>query len=136
MYLESVAFFFVFVALLLISGSFVEAKNIIDFYGYMAACGVMMLTVFVSLASLRLKKVFPKEYKNAYFRLPTLWLTFFAIISIVTSLGLVTLLFFESKRIMMIYLTFTLLVTSYYFIRKRWMQKRNLPMGNIFKLES
>ena len=133
--MRAVTFFFVIVALLLVVGTFIETKNIIDFYGYMAACGVMLLTVFVSFASLRLKKIFPQQYASAYFRISPFWLRFFAVISIVSSLGLVALLFMESNVILLIYIAVTMLIILYYFIRKNWMQKRNLPMGNVFKLE-
>ena len=100
----------------------------------MAACGVMMLTVFVSIASLRLKKIFPEQYAGAYFRVSPKWLIFFATISIISSMGLVALLFMESKTIMYIYAGFSLLIIAYYFLRKNWMQHKNIPMGNIFKL--
>lgn len=132
--MRAVTFFFVVVALLLITGAFIDTKNIIDFYGYMAACGVMMLTVFVSIASLRLKKIFPEQYAGAYFRVSPKWLIFFATISIISSMGLVALLFMESKTIMYIYAGFSLLIIAYYFLRKNWMRKKNIPMGNIFKL--
>ncbi|HXH20211.1 MAG TPA: APC family permease [Chitinophagales bacterium] len=115
---RAVTFFFLIVALLLLAGRFIEMKNIIDFYGYLAACGVMLLTIFVSIASLRLKKVFPKEYESAYFRVSAPWLIFFVVISVLSSLGLVMLLFLESKRIFLIYLFYTLVICIYYFFRR------------------
>lgn len=130
--MRAVTFFFVVVALLLAGGTFIETKNIIDFYGYMAACGVMMLTVFVSLASLRLKKIFPERYARAYFRVAPPWLNFFVAVSIVSSSGLIVLLFMESSLIMLIYIGFTGMITLYYFVRKKWMKKQHRPMGNIY----
>ncbi len=131
---RAVTFFFMIVALLLVTGAFIETKNIIDFYGYTAACGVMMLTIFVSIASLRIKKVFPKQYESAYFRVSTPWLMVFVLISVASSLGLVALLFLESKVIFFIYLTFTIFIGIYYFLRKKWMDEKKLPMGNAFQI--
>jgi APA family basic amino acid/polyamine antiporter len=132
--MRAVTFFFVIVGFLLIAGTFIEAKNIIDFYGYMAACGVMMLTVFVSIASLRLKKIFPKQNESAYFRVSRFWLIFFVVISVISSSGLVTLLFMESKVIALIYAGFTLFIILFYLVRKNWMKSKNLPMGNVYIL--
>jgi len=117
---RAVTLFFLIVALLLLAGRYIKMKNIIDFYGYLAACGVMLLTIFVSIASLRLKKVFPKEYDSAYFRVSTPWLFFFAAISVLSSLGLVLLLFLESKVIFFIYLLFTTVICIYYCFRKNY----------------
>lgn len=111
---RAVTLFFLIVLLLIASG------QSLDFYGYTAASGVMLLTVFVSLASLRLKKIFPKEYAGAYFKIPLPALLFFVAVSVLTSLGLVAILFLESKLIAGIYFFYTLAVCVYFFLWKKF----------------
>ncbi|MDZ4846079.1 MAG: APC family permease [Chitinophagales bacterium] len=110
---RAVALFFIIVLTLIACG------QSIDFYGYTAASGVMLLTVFVSIASLRLKKVFPQEYANSYFKISSPALVFFVLVSVLTSLGLVALLFLESKLIASIYLIYTLAISVYFFLWKK-----------------
>lgn len=112
---RAVTLFFGIVLFLIVSG------QSLDFYGYTAASGVMLLTVFVSIAALRLKKVFPNEYANSYFRISAPALLFFVIASALTSLALVVLLFLESKLIAGIYFFYTLTVCAYFFL---WKKKR------------
>lgn len=96
--------------------TFILSSKHLDFYGYMAASGVMLLTVFVSIAALRLKKVLPAEYASAYLRISPPWLVFFCIVAIVTSLGLVVLLMFESPDIAVIYGVITAVVVGYWWM--------------------
>lgn len=110
---RAVTLFFVLVLLLLATG------QSIDFYGYTAASGVMLLTVFVSIASLRLKKIHPQEYANSFFKIPAPLLLFFAVISVLSSLMLVVLLFIESKLIAGIYTGYTIAVCIYFFLWKK-----------------
>ncbi len=132
---RAVTLFFFVVAILLVAGSqlFSEVNKSIDFYGFTAACGVMMLTVFVSIASLRLPKIFPEQYQNAYFKVSKGWLRFFVTASILSSIGLVLLLFMESTLIFYIYAGYTFVVSAYYLLRQQWMRKKGLPMGEVFQ---
>ena len=75
--LRSVAAFFVIVIFLLalgqildLTGALSSFQKSIDFYASMAVCGIMILTIFVSIASTRLPKKYPEMYQKAYFKIP------------------------------------------------------------------
>lgn len=138
--LRSVTAFFVIVFLILCLGQALDSAGIlatffkksIDFYAFMAVCGIMFLTVFVSVAAFRLPGQYPELYKNAYLKIPRPLLIAAIIISIITSIGLILIIFMESFMVMWTYLILLFGVILYYLLRKSYLEKRNEKMGNIF----
>lgn len=87
--------------------------DIIDFYAYMAIFGIMIMTIVMSVAALRLPKLMPNEYAAAYIRFPKWLLYTFCLISIVSSLLLI-LVIMTKIVILWMYLIILLLVTVLY----------------------
>lgn len=104
--------------------------NTIDFYGIMTVCGIMLLTVFASFSSLFLNKKYSEEYTKAYFKMPLWLLYFFAIISILSSMGFVAFLFYEAWIIMVVYSILTIGILLYYFWRKKYLAAKGIEIGN------
>lgn len=101
----------------------------IDYYALMAVCGIMLLTVFVSLSALRLPKLYPAQYKASYFRMKPWVLKVVAGFSILTSGGFVILVAMEAKIVGLIYLIFTAAVVGYFFFRKNYLAKQGVAIG-------
>lgn len=109
---RAVVLFFIIVGILL------ATRQSLDFYGFMAASGVMLLTVFVSIAALRLKSKFPAEYAGAYFKIPSPLLTLLVAAAVISSAGLVALLFMESLTIACVYLVYSIIILLYFLFRR------------------
>ncbi|GIV32827.1 MAG: hypothetical protein KatS3mg031_0362 [Chitinophagales bacterium] len=141
--LRAVNAFFTVVFLLLTAGMLLDTsgalssqfKKAIDFYAYMAVCGIMSLTVFVSIAAFRLPGKYPALYNKAYLRLPRTLLFTAIVISVVTALGLIIILFMESALIMSLYLGLMAVVIVYYYLRSAWLARQGKYMGQIYRFE-
>lgn len=141
--MRAVTLFFAVVVFFLVSGHFLDSSgtlekfnfsNPIDFYGFMAVCGIMLLTVFISVAAFRLPKLFPDHYSNAYFKLSKPALYTLVGISVLTSAAFVLLLGTESLLIPIIYSLFTVLILAYFFYRKKQLAQKGLEMGNVYNM--
>ncbi len=141
--LRSVTAFFIIVFLILTLGQTLEStgmlatlfKKSIDFYAFMAVCGIMFLTVFVSIAAFPLPGKYPEMYRNAYLKLPRPVLYSSIIISVLTALGLIAIMFMESMMVMWVYLLLFVAVIIYFFVRRSRLAQRGETMGNIYKFE-
>lgn len=99
----------------------------IDFYGVMAAVGLLLMTALISIAALRLPKKYPDQFKNAYFRLPVVILWIIAILSIITCIGFASLVVFTEIPVAgLIYVIFTAAVIVFYFIRVWWIKRQGI----------
>lgn len=134
----AVTVFFGFVIVSLLLGHYFDSIGLldqffqlkkIDYYGFMAVCGIMLLTVFVSISAIRLPKLYPAQYKAAYFRMKPWVLNTIAGFSILNSGGFVLLLATEAKLVGIIYLIFTAIVVGYYFYRKNYLAKQGVQIG-------
>lgn len=134
----AVTLFFAFVIASLLLGHYFDRAGVltqyfglkkIDYYGFMAVCGIMLLTVFISLSALRLPKLYPAQYQASYFRMGPWVLYPVAGFSILTSGGFVVLLATEAKLVGIIYLVFTAVVVAYYFYRKQYLAKQGVAIG-------
>jgi len=95
----------------------------IDFYGIMAAVGILLMTVMLSIASMRLPRLLPEEYRSAFIQIPPKMLVFIAILAIVTSLGFIAIVVTEAQSAAWIYVGFSILVLVHYAMRMRWRSK-------------
>ncbi len=138
--IRAVLVFFAVVALILTIGQIADSTGIIessfsnnpiDFYGFMTVCGIMLLTVFSSTAAWKLPNAYPEQYHNAYFKLPVPLLRVFVIVSIITSVGFVGFLFYESPIIALIYAVITSLIVIYYTLRKKALAKLGITPGTV-----
>lgn len=138
--LRSVTAFFAIVMMILLFGQVLEStsmlstffKKSIDFYAFMAVCGIMFLTVFVSIAAFRLPGKYPELYANAYLKIPRPLLIAAILISVFTSIGLIFIIFMESIMVMWAYLILLTVVIGYYIIRKKYLGRNDESMGNIY----
>ena len=138
--LRSVTAFFVIVFLILSFGQALEStgvlatyfKKSIDFYAFMAVCGIMFLTIFVSIAAFKLPGKYPELYKNAYLKVPRPLLVTAIVISLLTSTGLILIIFMESVMVMWAYLLLLAGVIIYYGTRSNSLNKKGEKMGNIY----
>lgn len=66
-------------------------KDVIEFYSYITIFGIMALSIGISLASLKLKKMMPDAYENAYIKFHPTSLIVLVIIAVIASLFLIVL---------------------------------------------
>ena len=121
---RAVGLFFGIVLVIMGVGNILEHTGIIedyfgpdmmvDFYGYLAIFGIMIMTIVLSLAALRLPKLMPIKYATAYIRLPKWLLYSLCIISILASIFL-TLVIMTKMIVLWIYIVILGLVTVLYF---------------------
>jgi len=136
---NAVAVFFTLVLCLLMFGQIMDWAGVInnkpfngdavDFYGFLTVCGIMLLTIFSSAAAFMLPAKYPKQYQTAYLRFPKPVLYGFIFISILTSLPLVAFMFFSSALIASFYIVLTILITGYYFYRKKQLAQQGIAPG-------
>ena len=115
--LNAVAAFFLLVVILILTG------QSIDFFGVMAAVGILLMTAIMAIAAVRLPKKFPGRYSAAYFRLSKPWLITLAVISTISSLGFVFIVLMELPVVGIIYVVWIVLVILYYFLRVNRLKK-------------
>ncbi|CAN5191197.1 hypothetical protein BH09BAC1_BH09BAC1_05680 [soil metagenome] len=141
----AVTVFFAFVILSLLLGHYFDSVGIldqyfqqkkIDYYGFMAVCGIMLMTVFASAAAIRLPNIYPAQYRASYFRMKPWILYIVSGFSILTSGGFVILLATEAKLVGIIYLVFTALVVGYFFYRKQYLAKQGVEIGKYHDIVS
>ncbi|GEM_PF-397106 len=100
-----------------------------DFYGVLAAVGILVMTIVSAFAVIRLPNKFPEAYKNAYIKLSKPWLIVFAILTTVTSLPFIVLVLLDYKNTMLIIgilIGITIIFTLYYLLRVRWLKKQGV----------
>lgn len=90
-----------------------------DFYGYMAAMGILAISSALGLAALRLVKRFPERYAGAYIQFPMPLLYVCAIITILVALIFGAVIVLERPAVIGTYLAWTVLVSGWYFIRTK-----------------
>ena len=98
----------------------------LDFYGVLAAVGILLMTIFVGFLVIRLPDKFPEEYNRAYIKLSKPWLIVFAILTAITSLPFIVLVLLDYKNTLMILavlIGLILLFSIYYLLRVRWLKK-------------
>lgn len=137
--INAIIAFFSLVILILLFGYVLDETGIIDshfggnpidFYGILTVCGIMLLTVFASASSFRLNKKYPEKYKASYFRMPLVFLYFFASLSVLSSLAFVAFLFYEAWIVMVVYIIFTIAMAIYYVWRKGYLANKQIEIGN------
>lgn len=117
--LNSVTFYFMFLAAL------VFLRLDIDYYGILAAVGILSMTTVISVAALFLPTRMPDRYAKAYIHMP-IWLLYaccFA--SILSSLGFVAIVATEKPSVLAVYGCWTLLAIVYFSLRVRWLKRHN-----------
>ena len=119
--LNAVATFFLLTVLMIILGQEIE------FYGVMASVGILLMTVVIAIAALRLPSQFPERTARAYFRLSRPWLIAVVITAVLSSLGFAFIVLAEVPRAGVIYVGWTILVIVYYHLRVRWLKKNGFP---------
>jgi APA family basic amino acid/polyamine antiporter len=101
--------------------------DIIDFYGYLAIFGIMIMTIVLSSAAFLLPRKMPAAYASAYIQLPK-WLLFsLCTISILSSLFLMAAIMLK-LIVLWVYIIILGLVTMLYFTysRKRIVNQKEL----------
>ncbi len=138
----AVTVFFAFVIFNLALGHYLDSTGYlndyfqltIDYYGFLAVCGIMLMTTLTSIAAMRLPKLYPAQYMASYFRMKPLLLNIVCVFSILTSGGFVALLCTEATLVGLIYLVFTAMVVSYYFYRKHYLAKQGVKIGQCYDI--
>jgi amino acid transporter len=106
---------------------------VVDLFAAMSVSGVLVYTILLSLAALRLKYNFPEWEARGSFKLsaPVLWIV--AILGILTSAALLALLAMEEMMIMIFLVALTLPGLIYYFVRKALLKRRGVDLDQAFK---
>lgn len=141
--LSAVSLFFGIVIVQLVWGHIMDTSGAleylkfdspIDYYGFMAVFGIMLLTVFISIAAWRLPKLYPDHYKAAYFKLSKPALYILVVISVLTSAGFVVFLSTHFLIVPFFYSLITAALIGYYFYRKNYLAKKGLTIGAVHDL--
>lgn len=104
-----------------------------DFYGYMAAMGILAISTVLGFAAIRLYRRFPECYARAYIQFPPAVLVGCAVITLLASVGFGAVVVYEKPAIILAYALWTLIITLYYFLRTRkfseedWHRVTRLP---------
>ncbi|HOC67596.1 MAG: putative amino acid permease YhdG [Candidatus Hydrogenedentes bacterium ADurb.Bin101] len=110
---NAVTVYFILVGMLLL-GQFET-----DFYGYMAATGVLAISSALGVAAIRLCRRFPRCYSDAYIQFPKSVLVICAGITIAASLGFGLVVAYERPWVLAAYAAWTLTVCAGYRLRTR-----------------
>ena len=119
---RAVGVYFILVILLLLLQF---AGTDIDFYGVMSAVGILLMTMVAAFAVINLPKKYPREYNQAFIRIPRPWLIVFAILTALTSLPFIigVIVSYHNAALMCFILAgLTALFIAYYFLRVRWLK--------------
>ncbi|HIE16597.1 MAG TPA: APC family permease [Dehalococcoidia bacterium] len=120
--LNAVGIYFMFVIFLLSIGLD------INFYAVMAAVGILMMTVTVSIAAIKLPSKFPDRYDKAYFKLSKPWLTTASILSVLSCSLFIFLVLSEAPVVGLAYIGWTALVVVYHLLRTRWLESQGFNL--------
>jgi APA family basic amino acid/polyamine antiporter len=121
------AYFLIVIALLLI-------REDMDFYGYMAAVGIQAMSAIICIAAIRLPRLYPDRYAQAYLRFP-LWLLWAcAIVTTLVAVGSSILLSLERPSIPLTYAATVFLVILYYRLRIPRLRRSGFPFDENVRL--
>jgi amino acid transporter len=126
---HAVALFFALVVLILFFGMDV------DYYGLLAAIGILIMSSMMCIACLFLPKKYPDRYRSAYIVFPVWLLWFCTIITILVSLVMFAALFIEKPSIIIVYFLWILYISLYYkwrtfgYTKEDWQRLKEIP-GN------
>jgi APA family basic amino acid/polyamine antiporter len=120
---RAVGLFFGIVLLIMGIGNILEyngfidtyfGPDVIEFYGFLAIFGIMIMTIVLSIAALRLPTLMPQAYASAYIRLPKWMLYSLCVLSVLSSLFLIVVIM-TKMIVLWIYLVALALITALYF---------------------
>jgi APA family basic amino acid/polyamine antiporter len=124
---HAITVYFLFVAALLM------ANQDIDFYGFAAAIGILVMSSVMCIAALRLPKVYPDRHFMAYITFPRPLLVVCTVITVLVAVGFAALVAWERPSVIALYGCWTVLVTVCYLLRVRrfsaedWERFREVP---------
>ncbi len=105
----------------------------LDFCGYLVAIGFSLMSIMVSVASLRLIKVFPERHAQAFVRFPQFVLLLCAVVSVLSCAGLTILVTLEQFTAFSIYVVLTLSTMVYYVFRKGYLSRHGVDIVSVTK---
>lgn len=108
---HAVTAYFLFVALLLLSGQGV------NFFGCAAAIGILAISSVLGIAALRLPTRMPGRYEDAYIRFSPRMLRACATLTVLVSLGFAFVVAIEEPGVVLLYGAWTVLIAAYYAAR-------------------
>ena len=133
--LRAVSAFFVVALSLTFFGEQIAAllgvASVLDLFGVMAGTGILMLTIIISVAALRLPTVMRERYESAFFRLPIPVLYATVALSILSAGGFVFVVVSELPTVMAVYGVYTVGILIYYFLRVRWLKANGVDWGEV-----
>jgi APA family basic amino acid/polyamine antiporter len=112
---NAVVVYFGIVFVLLILANIFDLE--IDTFAVTSAQGVLVMTVLVSVASLRLSKKLPGYYEKAYFRIPRALLWVIVILAVLSSLGFLVLTTTERPATLLVLLALVWVVAAWHTFR-------------------
>ena len=118
--LNAVGAYFLLVIILLLAGPG------IDFFGVLAAVGILAMTAILGVAAVRLPARFPERYQQAYFKMPKWLLVVTAVFSVVSCLGFIVIVLMEMPSVGLVYLAWTLVVVIYYRLRVAQLKRQGV----------
>ncbi len=101
----------------------------LDFYGYMAAVGIQLMTSVMCFACLRLRARDPDAFASAYIRFPTGVLILCTVVTVIASIGFVALIAIERPGVALAYLMLSVAAWSYYRLRRETLLRSGRDLG-------
>ncbi len=101
----------------------------IDFYGVMAAIGILLMTIIGAFAVINLPKRYPEEYNKAFIRIPRPWLIVLAILTALTSAPFIIAVMVDYKNTALtagLLIGLTVLFVLYYYLRVKRLKKQGV----------
>ena len=124
--LNGVGIYFLVVELLLLL-QFIGID--IDFYGVLAAVGILLMTVIAACVVVNLPTRYPEEYNKSFIKISRPWLIVLAVATAVTSIPFIIAVLFNYKNTVLmvgILIGLTALFIIYYLLRVRWLKKQGV----------
>ncbi|MBU2511663.1 APC family permease [bacterium] len=129
--MNAVLVYFSLVILMLLADMVLELG--VDFFSVLTAIGIMLMTVVVSIGSLFLQKKYPRDFENAYFKMPRSVHWVIVVISVISCLGFVFLVLTELPIAGVCYLVLTVILVGFYFIRSSVLKRDDSGWAEQFK---
>ncbi len=128
--LNAVGAFFSFVIVLLGLGWIFDWT--ISFYGVLTAVGILLLTVLICIASLKLPVKFPERYESAYFKIPRPLLWILTVLAVITSLAFILIVIVEEEPVVgIIYVCWSILIYFYHRLRVNYLIKKGVDWDGL-----
>ncbi len=105
----------------------------IDTFAVMSAQGVLVMTILMSVAALRLSKKLPEHYEKAYFRIPRPLLWVVVILAILSSAGFLALTMADRAGTLLVLVGIALVAAAWHAYRVRHLKRQGIDWEELIR---